>query len=158
MTSIDLDPADLDNLDGEVAVRALMVAYMRACDEHDADAVAVLFDEAAVWETPGDPSSVLNGRQEVRAAYAVACARLTFCMHFLTNEWIRVDGDRAWARWCYFEPAINRGELAVWTAGRYDHELVKKGGQWLFSRFRLTAVLAATQADGWGTVPKVPLP
>jgi uncharacterized protein (TIGR02246 family) len=150
------DPVDLAaDLDAEVAVRRVMVAYMRACDNHDADAVAELFHPDAVWIGTGEQ---LEGREEVRSTYRVACARLTFCVHYLTNEWIRVDGDTALARWCYFEPATNRGDLAVWTAGRYDHELIRCDGTWMFWRFGIRPVLASPYDQGWGETPQVELP
>jgi len=149
----------LERLDAEVAVRRVMVAYMAACDAHDADAVAVLFHEDALWEsTRPDAPPPLVGRDAIRAEYAEACARLTFCVHYLTNERIRVEGDRAEARWSYFEPATNRGSLAVWTAGRYEHTLTRRDGVWRFAHFRIAAQLAAPYETGWSPEPRVPLP
>ena len=149
----------LDDLDAEVAIRALMVAYMAACDDHDADAVAELFAEDAVWSSlrPGAEPPLL-GREEVRRTYAVDCARLTFCVHYLTNERISVSGDRATAAWTYFEPATNRGDLAVWTAGRYEHELARHGGIWRFTSFCIGSVLAAPYRQGWVPDHAIALP
>jgi uncharacterized protein (TIGR02246 family) len=140
----------LADLDAEVAIRALMVAYMAACDAHDADAVAELFAPDAVWSSmrPGSGPSLI-GREQIRHTYAIDCARLTFCVHYLTNERITVVGDHAAAAWTYFEPATNRGELAVWTAGRYEHELTRLGNTWRFSVFRIGSVLAAPYQRGW---------
>ncbi|CAN5600242.1 hypothetical protein BH10ACT3_BH10ACT3_08520 [soil metagenome] len=155
-TSIDRVTADLD---AEAAVRRVMVAYMAACDAHDADAVADLMHPDVIFEPliPGTGGG-LNGREEVRADYRIACARLTYCVHYLTNERIRVDGDRAEAGWSFFEPATNRGDLAVWTAGRYRHVLTRRDGVWKFAEFRITGVLAAPFATGWVPEHKVPLP
>lgn len=150
--------ASREDLDAEVAVRAVMTAYMQACDGHDADAVAELFAIDADWVSLLPDGEVLHGREAVRESYAVACARLSFCVHFLTNERIAVDGDRARAAWSYFEPATNRGELAVWTAGRYDHDLIRVDGVWRFATFRIGSALAAPFADGWVPDHKVPLP
>ena len=150
---------DLKDLDAEAAIRRVMVAYMAACDAHDADAVAELFHPDAIWEPlvpNGEPP--LLGREAVRAEYAAACARLTFCVHHLTNERIAVDGDRADAGWSYFEPATNRGDLAVWTAGRYRHVLTRRGGVWRFQEFRIVGVLAAPFDSGWTPEHQVPLP
>lgn len=153
----DVIAAAAADLDAEVAIRSLMVSYMRACDDHDANAVAELFHDEAVWESARSGDRLV-GRGAIRAAYAADCARLTFCVHYLTNEWIHIDATRAKARWCYFEPAVNRGELAVWTAGRYDLELARHGDRWGFTSFYISPVLAAPQQDGWGTVPVVALP
>lgn len=149
----------VETLDAEAAVRRVMTAYMAACDAHDADAVADLFHDDATWLSlnPG-AGDVLNGPEEVRAEYAIACARLTFCVHFLTNEQIDVDGDHARARWSYFEPATNRGDLAVWTAGRYDHDLERRDGVWKFSTFRIMSALAAPYGAGWVPDHQIRLP
>jgi uncharacterized protein (TIGR02246 family) len=149
----------LSDLDSEVAVRAVKVAYMAACDAHDANAVAELFHEDAVWESlRPDGDAPMHGREAVRESYALACARLTFCVHFLSNERIEIDGDCARASWSYFEPATNRGTLAVWTAGRYSHELTRVDGVWRFARFGIESVLAAPFAGGWVPEHRVPLP
>jgi uncharacterized protein (TIGR02246 family) len=145
-------------LDAEVAIRQVMTAYMDACDRHDPEDVVALFTEDAVWEDPADPSATLLGLEAIRSSYAEATTRLTFCVHYLTNERIAVEGDRAVAQWSYFEPAINRGTVAVWTAGRYSIDFRKVHNRWYFSRFRLSAQLAAPYADGWIPEPKVVLP
>ena len=142
--------------DDEVEIRALMVEYMAACDAHDANRVAALFHVDARWEAPGT-EEVLQGREAVRATYAVDCARLSFCVHFLTNEHLEIDGNVARARWSYFEPATNRNALAVWTGGRYDNELRRQDGVWLFSVFRVRGVLAAPFDTGWVPNAKVAL-
>jgi uncharacterized protein (TIGR02246 family) len=148
----------LEDLDAEVAVRQVMVAYMAACDAHDPDAVAVLFTESARWQSRRGNGPPLVGREAIRSAYAVDCARLTFCVHYLTNERILVDGDRATARYSYFEPAVNRGTLAVWTAGRYRLELVRETSTWRFSDFTISSQLAAPYDGGWVPEPMVELP
>lgn len=148
----------LEGLDAEVAVRGVMVAYMAACDAHDADAVAELFHDDALWVSYVKGGTTLYGREAVRQDYAQACARLTFCVHYLTNERVVIDGDRATAGWSYFEPATNRGDLAVWTAGRYRHVLTRREGIWRFAEFGIHACLAAPYDTGWIPDPKVPLP
>jgi ketosteroid isomerase-like protein len=146
------------DLDAEVAIRQVMVAYMAACDHHDPDAVATLFTDDAVWESVGSDEAPLVGREEIRRVYAADTSRLTFCVHYLCNERIEVDNDMADARWSYFEPAVNRGTLAVWTAGRYQLELRRVSGRWLFSTFRIASQLAAPYGVGWAPETKVPLP
>jgi uncharacterized protein (TIGR02246 family) len=148
----------LHDLDAEVAIRQVMVAYMAACDHHDPDAVAGLFADDAIWESVGSNDEPLVGREAIRRIYAADTSRLTFCVHFLANERIHVDGDEATARWSYFEPAVNRGTLAVWTAGRYWLGLRRISGRWLFTTFRIASQLAAPYATGWVPEPKVPLP
>ena len=121
----------LPELDAEAAIRRVMVAYMQACDEHTPAAVAQLFSENARWSSmrPG-ASPPLEGREAIHETYAFDTTRLTFCVHYLTNEQIAVEGDRATARYAYFEPAVNRGTLAVWTAGRYELDLVREFEGW----------------------------
>jgi len=153
-------PSVLEALDAEVAVRRVMVAYMAACDAHDADAVAELFwpDAEAIGTRDGEEQWRCSGREAVRADWAEACARLTFCVHHLTNEEITVAGSSAEGRWCYFEPATNRGTLAAWTAGRYHHTLTERDGEWRFSTFRIETMLQAPYDLGWVGDPIVELP
>ena len=146
-------------LEAEVAVRSVMTAYMAACDQHDADAVANLFEPDAVWCSLADPEGTpLVGREAVRAEYALACSRLTFCVHYLANERIRVVSDEAFGAWSYFEPVTNRGNLAVWTAGRYQHTFGRIKGVWRFRRFGIQSALAAPYNVGWVPTPEVALP
>ena len=147
----------LDDLESEIAVHDVMVAYMAACDLHDADAVADLFHEDGVWKSRLQPDEPIIGREAIRATFREACARLSFCVHYLTNESIVVDGSKAHARWRYFEPAINRGDLAVWTAGRYWHEFTRRDGLWRFQNFEIEPVLASPYESGWAVAPKVAL-
>lgn len=151
----------LERLDAEVAVRDVMVAYMAACDAHDADAVADLFwpDATAEGQRDGERTFLLEGREAVRADWAEACARLSFCTHHLTNEELVVrDATIAEGRWCYFEPATNRGTLAAWTAGRYHHVLTARHGVWRFASFTIETLLQAPYGAGWDRVPIVNLP
>jgi hypothetical protein len=149
----------LEDLDADVAVRRVMVAYMQACDQHDPNAVAVLFTEDAIWESLAvDADDPLIGREAIRDTYARDTSRLTFCVHYLTNERITITGDRARAGWSYFEPAVNRGTLPVWTAGRYQIDLRQIEGIWYFSHFRISPQLAAPYATGWVPDPMVALP
>ncbi|MDY7105613.1 MAG: nuclear transport factor 2 family protein [Actinomycetota bacterium] len=139
----------LSTLDAEAAVRRVMVAYMAACDAHDADAVAELFHPDAVFVSLSSDTPPTHGREAVRADYAVACARLSFCAHYLTDERIEIDGDTARAQWAYLEPATVRHTTQMWTAGRYDHVLTRRDGVWKFAQFRIGAVLGAPYEGGW---------
>jgi len=148
----------LSELDAEVAVRSVMVAYMAACDAHDAGRVAELFDPGGRLESPApDGMTVLQGREAVRQSYAFDTARLTFCVHFLTNERIVTNGDRANGQWSYFEPATNRASLAVWTGGRYDIDFARADGTWRFAVFRIHGVLTAPFDQGWVPTPRIAL-
>lgn len=64
---------------------------------------------------------------------------------------VDVDAGRAAAGFSYFEPATNRGELAVWTAGRYELELVATPDGWRYRNFRIEPRLAAPYDEGWAT-------
>lgn len=148
----------LRELDAEAAVRRVMVAYMAACDAHDPDRVADLFEPDGRLESlRPDGAEVLRGREAIRESYAFDTARLTFCVHFLTNERIVTEGDQATGQWSYFEPATNRASLAVWTGGRYSIDFARAGGTWRFSVFRIRSVLTAPFDQGWTPVAKIAL-
>lgn len=159
LPSVAASPAVLDVLAAIDPIRAVHTEYMAACDAHAPDRVAPLFVPDARWETV-DGSEVLNGVDEIHTTYQRDCTRLTFCIHFLGNEQIVVapDGTSARAAWTYFEPATNRGDLAVWTAGRYELDLVRTDEGWRYRHFRIEPRLAARYGEGWTPNPLVPLP
>ena len=143
---------------GGVRTRGRTAAYGREIfPARCPDGATLPTDAEAIGTRDGVEQWRCSGREEVRADWADACARLTFCIHHLTNEEISVAGPTAEGRWCYFEPATNRGTLAAWTAGRYHHTLTERDGEWRFSTFRIETLLQAPYDLGWVPDPIVEL-
>lgn len=156
--------ARLDALESQDAVRRLKAAYMQGLDDRLRGAVADLFWEDAVWEglperTPegAEPASAAGGRIEGRAAIARsfvdAAGWMSFTAHFLTNEDICVDGDRAVGRWkllqaCTAGPSGSSG-TAFWQAGVYTDDFERRDGVWKFAHLRLAMDFRTPLDEGW---------
>ncbi len=104
-----------------------------------------------VWEGSGRQGAQL-GRHLGRAAIARRFSeQLPPALHLLSEEDIRVEGDRAWGRWRYLAPAIVEGE-ASWMAGRYEIDFVVHDGRWHFAHMRVVPLLVAAHRQGWATL------
>ncbi len=67
--------------------------------------------------------------------------------HFISNLAVRVDGGSARAT-CYLLNVITcDGKIEVMAPGRYDCQLVKLGGEWLF-KHRLVVLDGEVKLDG----------
>ena len=134
-------------------IKRLKTRYCALCDDsYDADALAELFAEDAVWD--GGIRGINRGREEIRSFFKAAPRRLPFAIHMVTNASIEVEGDTAKGTWYLFQPCTfasqNGGEdRAVWGAARYDEEYVRLGGQWRFQNLKLTSHFWTPFDQGW---------
>jgi len=73
------------------------------CDnQYDADGIAGLFTEDAVWESPA--LGRFEGRDAIGNFFRGASSIFSFAIHYSLNGHIEVDGDTARARWYLFMP------------------------------------------------------
>ena len=134
-------------------IKRLKRRYCALCDDsYDADALAELFTEDAVWD--GGDRGKNQGREQIRSFFKAAPRRLPFAIHMVTNPIIEVHGDTANGTWYLFQPctfAAGEGnpERAVWGAARYDEEYVRQDGQWKFQNLKLTSHFWTPFDQGW---------
>jgi uncharacterized protein (TIGR02246 family) len=150
------DPARLDAIERRLqaledaeAIRNLKARYAALCDrQYDADGIAALFTEDALWDSPG--LGRFEGREAIRAFFRGAAAIFSFAIHYSLNGHIEVEGDTARARWYLFMPCtLAEGNQARWRAG-IDHETYARvGGTWLFRSKRSEPVMNAPFETGW---------
>ena len=104
------DLARLERLEGRLqaledaeAIRNLKARYAALCDaQYDADGIAMLFTEDALWESPG--LGRFEGREAIRGFFRGASGIFSFAIHYSLNGQIEVEGDTAQARWYLFMP------------------------------------------------------
>src|SRR5204862_1792614 len=121
------DPVRLDRMERRLqaledaeAIRKLKARYAALCDnQYDADGIASLFTEDALWESP--TLGRFEGREAIRNFFRGASEIFSFAIHYSLNGHIEVEGDTARARWYLFMPCTVAGNRAMWSASS-DHE------------------------------------
>lgn len=139
-------------LEDAEAIRNLKSRYAALCDDHyNADAIAALFAEDAIWDSPG--LARCEGREAIRGFFRGASTIFSFAIHYSLNGHIEIDGDTARARWYLFMPCtLAEGNRALWRAG-IDHErYVRIDGVWMFAHKRSEPLMNASFEDGWAAV------
>ena len=139
----------LQALEDAEAIRNLKAHYAALCDDnYNADGIAALFAEDAVWDSPGLGRFV--GREAIRGFFRGASGIFSFAIHYSLNGQIHIDGDTARAQWYLFMPCtVAAGEQAMWRAS-IDHERYRRvGASWLFAEKRSQPLMNATFKEGW---------
>ena len=130
-------------------IKRLKRRYCAYCDDnYDADAIAGLFTEDAVWDAGTRGRN--EGREEIRRYFQRAPQRLPFAIHMVMNPIIEVNGDTGKGTWYLFQPCtFGDGNRAVWGAARYDEEYVRVDGRWKFQNLKLTSRFWTPFDEGW---------
>lgn len=140
----------LDALESQDAIRRLKARYMQACDDRRGPAIADLFWPDGIWEATGpNTAGPVVGRDAIAAMFEAAPRRLTFTTHYLTNEEIVVEGDRASGCWKLFEPCTFKDKLALWMGGRYVNTFERRNGEWRFAHLKLRIEFRTPYEHGW---------
>ncbi|WP_326600774.1 nuclear transport factor 2 family protein [Rhodococcus sp. PD04] len=148
MSSPHPEPSLLDRitrLEDLEAIRKLDAQYCRHLDDGNWDALMDLFTDDGEFDGLSHP----RGKEEMRTFFAgLADGGLTSFWHFITNLEIDLDGDGATVRSFLWQPCVTDGAPAI-AAGRYNDEVVKIDGRWLYKvkqvRFHFFGPLEA----GW---------
>ena len=135
------------------AIRQLKAAYCAACDDgYDADRLAALFTEDAVWDG-GRTFGVVEGREAIRRHFRGASRRLTIARHQVMNPIIELDGDRASGHWLLFQPCTSASadgsETAMWLAATYSDSYARHGDGWLIARTEIDVAFFTPYDEGW---------
>jgi hypothetical protein len=153
--------ARIDALESQDVVRKLKAAYMQGLDDRLRGAVADLFWEDAVWEglperipegtdpALAGPGSSNVGRAAIAQSFVDAAAKMSFTSHWLTNEDITVDGDRAVGKWKLLQACTYGQETAFWQAGVYTDDFERRDGVWKISHLRLAMDFRTPYEQGW---------
>jgi uncharacterized protein (TIGR02246 family) len=126
----------LQVLEDAEAIRNLKARYAAFCDkQYDADGIAMLFTEDALWESPG--LGRFEGREAIRSFFREASGIFSFAIHYSLNGHMEMEGDTAQAQWYLFMPCtVTAGNQAMWHAS-IDHETyVRVDGVWMFRHKR----------------------
>ncbi|HUB13109.1 MAG TPA: nuclear transport factor 2 family protein [Acetobacteraceae bacterium] len=128
---------DLQALEDRLAINDLFVRYATALDAGDVETIVGCFAEDGALESP--IVGVYKGHDGIRefgSRFAKLRERGTQLRHVLSNLAVKLDGDRAHAT-CYLVTIMTRdGKSTLRPPGRYECELVKASGKWVF-QYRL---------------------
>ena len=130
-------------------IRNLKARYAALCDrQYDADGIATLFTQDALWESPG--LGRFEGREAIRSFFRGASAIFTFAIHYSLNGQIEVDGDTGRASWYLFMPCtLAASNQAMWRAG-IDHEMYARvDGTWMFRHKLSEPLMSVPFETGW---------
>ena len=148
MSSPHPEPSLLDRitrLEDLEAIRKLDAQYCRHLDDGNWDALMELFTDDGEFDGLSHP----RGKEEMRTFFAgLADGGLTSFWHYNTNLEIDLEGDRATVRSFLWQRCVTDGAPAI-AAGRYNDQVVKIDGRWLYKvkqvRFHFFGPLEA----GW---------
>src|SRR5258708_33894211 len=100
------------------AIKKLKHQYCHYCDaNYDADAIAALYTEDAIWE--GNGIGKFEGREAIRKFFKGASKSFKFAVHNVINPIINVQGDRPTAEGKLLQPGTVAGRPG-WMAGVYN--------------------------------------
>jgi len=122
----------LRSLVDRAEIQDLVVKYFVAADDDDLDAIGALFAPDGKFELGGGAEPV-SGRENVKAFVKDFRAPMGPTIHTPDYTLVQsVNGDRATAlSGAHLELA--RGGTTLWGAVRYEDELVRIDGTWLFA-------------------------
>jgi uncharacterized protein (TIGR02246 family) len=124
-------------LEDREAIRSLILAYGEAHDNRDYLAFSELFASNGEWV------GGLGSAQGPEAIFELMDSSIghnpqpdgSGTYHVMTNDQIRIDGDRASAttKWIYLVPTDD-GSPRMMFLGRYEDEFIRENGVWKFLR------------------------
>lgn len=131
------------------AIKKLKAKYCAAYDnQYDADAIATLFTEDAVWD--GGNFGKCEGREAIRTFFQGASRIFPFALHQVMNPLIEVDGDTAIGQWYLFQPCtLGKQNQAMWLAAKYQEQYVRSDGEWQFKSMKVNAEFFTPYKEGW---------
>ena len=131
-------------------IKRLKHRYCALCDAgYDADGLAELFVENAIWD--GQELGRSEGKEQIREFFRRAPERLPFAIHMMLNPIIYVNADQATGTWYLFQTCTYAGESdqAVWGSARYDEKYVRTSDGWKFQDLKLTSHFWTPFDQGW---------
>jgi ketosteroid isomerase-like protein len=146
----------VDRLESLEEIRSVKASYAKACDApYDADAIASLFTEDAVWD--GDIFGRYDGREAIRDHFKTSSERMYWQNTYVIcpDIELRPGEDFATGTWYLWEPCTlpagdqPEGKEAALLAGKYRDEYRRVNGRWYFSRVEFRPSFLTSLAKGW---------
>ena len=133
-----MDEAEARKLRGYIdreQIRETFNRYAFGVDSSDADAVLAMFDDPCtlITQAPGQAPRRYEGRAAVERFFRRGLENdLKLLRHRITNNLIKVEGDRAEAR-LYWDEIREQGGKLILGGGIYFDKLRRIGEKWKFT-------------------------
>ena len=132
-----------------LAIRELMDTHAHGVMTKDPDLWGSIWAEDAFWDLPEYPDlGGFTGKEAIVAAWTDSMQRYGLedmsrpMIYFMQPGAIEIDGNHAstvaYTIEIFDDPATGKRTR---TTGRYDDELEKRGGRWLFTRRSYRSIL-----------------
>lgn len=130
-------------IEDRLAIRELHDAYCDAVLRKDPDDWGALWTEDAIWSLMG---TEVVGRTNIVNLWNGAMGQFDAVSFLGIPGSLTVTGDTASGRYQTHEILVENGEPRI-AGGRYDDEMVKIDGQWLYSKriFNVVAQLGGNK-------------
>ena len=136
-------------------IRKLHARYAYLMDERRWDEALDLFAEDAVGDWGGTRGKFV-GKKGISEFMEGARKRSVMLRHMMIQPEIEVSGDKAHAKVYIFGVGtyhLPGGETATWLHGKYNNDLVKENGKWLFKHLKFELTFQTPYHDGWVKTP-----
>src|SRR4051812_31419587 len=140
------------------AIGDLGALYARAVDDHDIDSLVAMFTPDGVFERRGVAAT---GAAEVRAAYVASFDTYRTMLHTAHPGVVQLHGDGTASGWSHGHAELATKSTLVLASYRYEDDLRRVEGRWLFARRSITfmyAVPADELATSFGGVERIRWP
>lgn len=130
-------------------IKKLKARYGYSVDAQNYDAVMDCFAQ----ESSADYAQFgkCKNRDEIEKWFRETVPKaMPFCLHFIENPIIEVNGDKATGIW-YFNVPLTNGDTneASWMTGKYEDVYVKEGGRWKYREIKCTIFYLTPLDKGW---------
>jgi hypothetical protein len=116
-------------------------------DKRPGETIEDIFVEDGLWDAGQQRSGI--GWAGIRAALK-SPEELPLGIHLVLNPLIEVDGDTATGQWHLLMMMTLPDGQPWWATAIYNDEFVRTSKGWRFKAIRITPILAAPHAKGWG--------
>lgn len=118
-----------------------------AREKRAGEAIEDIFVADGIWDAGAARSG--KGWAGIKAALK-SPEELPFGLHLVLNPVIDVDGNTATGQWHLLMMMTLPDGAPYWATAIYNDEFVRTPQGWRFKSIRITPILAAPHAQGWG--------
>ena len=131
-------------------IKKLKAEYcFHADDGYDADALADLYTEDAIWDG-GKLFGKYQGREAIKRFTAGISRHIVFAVHAVLTPHLEVKGDTGKGTWYLIQAAtMGKDSQAVWGMAKYTEKYARVDGRWKFKHIKVAFQFFTPYEKGW---------